>query len=56
MVLNGSAEGIPNNYNEALRYLDAATSNYMASGINSYSSLESFLGRFQYNYDRKILF
>lgn len=51
--LNGSAEGVPNNYNEALRYLDAATSNYMASGINSYSSLESFLGRFQYNYDRK---
>lgn len=51
--LNGSGDGVPNNYNEALRYLNATTSNYRASGINGYSSLISGLARFQYNYDRK---
>lgn len=51
--LNGSAEGVPNNYNEALRYINAATSNYAVTGINSYNSLMSFLGRLQYNFDSK---
>lgn len=51
--LSGSQEGVPNNYNEALRYLNAGTMNEKSSGIEGHSSLMSFLGRAQYNYDRR---
>lgn len=51
--LSASKEGVPNSYNEALRYLNSATANPKASGIKSSSSLISYLGRAMYNYDNR---
>lgn len=52
-TLSASKESVPNSYNEALRYLSSATLNATASGIESGSSLLSYLGRFMYNYDHR---
>ena len=51
--LQGSAEGIPNNYNEALRYISVAQKNPQVSGLAGSASLMSFLARFMYNYDSR---
>lgn len=52
-TLSASKESVPNSYNEALRYLSAATLNAKASGIESRSALMSILGRALYNYDNR---
>lgn len=51
--LSASREAVPNNYNEALRYINAGTLNDKANGIKNSSSLMSYLGRFMYNYDNR---
>lgn len=51
--LSASKEGVPNSYNEALRYINAATLNDKANGIKNSSSLMSYLGRIMYNYDNR---
>ena len=51
--LSGSKESVPNSYNEALRYINAATLNDKINGIKNSSSLLSYLGRFMYNYDNR---
>jgi TonB-dependent starch-binding outer membrane protein SusC len=48
--LDGSRDKTPSN-DETLRYVNAGTLNQKASGVNSYSSLISYLGRVMYNYN-----
>lgn len=50
--LEGSRDNIPSNV-EAMRYVNAGTTNMQASGNNTYSSLISYLGRVMYNYDER---
>lgn len=52
-TMAATKEGVANNYNDALRYLNAATSNATATGIEASSSLLSYLARFMYNYDNR---
>lgn len=51
--LSASKEAVPNSYNEALRYINAATLNDKANGIKGSTALLSYLGRFMYNYDNR---
>lgn len=51
--ISGSKDGIPNSYNEDLRYLNAGTINPQVSGGESDAAIMSFLARVQYNYDKR---
>jgi TonB-linked SusC/RagA family outer membrane protein len=52
--LNASAKDLPSNHVD-LRYLDAATDAFWASGTNENHTQTSFLGRIQYSYKDKYL-
>ena len=49
---NAYSENIPNN-DESLRYPSSGTKNPAATGTDSFTSLVSYLGRVNYNYDNK---
>lgn len=51
-TLNSSIEGLPNN-SEILREIDAGTENPSTSGGKTSNSIESFLGRVNYNFKGK---
>lgn len=53
-TLYGQGEDLPSNHPD-LRYLDAATDAYFASGNNENYNLISYLGRGTYDYDGKYL-
>ncbi len=50
--LTGSRDNTPSN-DDNLRYVSAGTQNQQASGLNSYQTLLSYLGRVIYNYDER---
>lgn len=50
--LEGSRDRIPTN-DELLHYVSAGTQNPQATGLNSYSSLISYLGRVMYNFSER---
>ncbi|MCH3991190.1 MAG: TonB-dependent receptor [Prevotella sp.] len=50
--LTGSRDNTPNN-DDNLRYVSSGTQNQQASGLNSYQTLLSYLGRVMYNYDNR---
>lgn len=50
--LYGSRDDVPSSIEE-MRYINAGTTNQQISGVASYSSLVSYLGRLMYNYDER---
>ncbi len=50
--LTGSRDNTPTN-DPNMQYVSAGTQNYQATGINSYQSLISYLGRVMYNYGER---
>lgn len=50
--LYGSRDDVPSSIEE-MRYINAGTTNQQVSGVASYSSLVSYLGRLMYNYDER---
>lgn len=50
--LYGSRDDVPSSIEE-MRYINAGTTNQQVSGVASYNSLVSYLGRLMYNYDER---
>lgn len=50
--LYGSRDDVPSSIEE-MRYINAGTTNQQVSGVTSYNSLVSYLGRLMYNYDER---